>query len=171
MLLRWLDPEREKAGEKYEAVRHRLVIFFSGRGCLEADDLADKTIIRVGIKLPDIINSYQGEPIYYFYGVARKIYQEYLREVSRTTKLPPPPPAGWSELDYQCLEKCMAKLPPHSRRMFEEYHCGEASDKTGSRQSLAEQLGIALNALRIRVYRVRVVLKTCVEDCLAQEGE
>ena len=65
----------------------------------------------------------------------------------------------------------MEKLSPHSRQMFEHYHCEKESGKTESRQSLAEQLGIALNTLRIRVYRIRVTLKMCIEECLAQEGE
>jgi DNA-directed RNA polymerase specialized sigma24 family protein len=169
-LLSWLAQEREKAGEKYEAIRHRLILFFTGRGCLEADELADETITRVAIKLPNLINGYQGEPTYYFYGVARNVYQEHLRRVPRVTKLQPAP-LGWSELEYVCMEKCMEKLSLDNRQMFEEYHCGEASGKMESRQRLAERLGIALNALRIRVYRVRATLKLCIEECLAREGE
>lgn len=169
-LLSWLAQDREKAGEKYEAIRHRLIVFFTGRGCLEADELADETITRVAIKLPQLINGYQGDPAYYFYGVARNVFQEHLRRVPNVIKLPPMPTV-WSELQYVCMEKCMEKLPPQSRQMFERYHSGEEPGRTESRQSLAEQLGIALNALRIRVYRVRATLKMCIEECLAQEGE
>ena len=169
-LLSWLAQDREEAGEKYEAIRHRLIVFFTGRGCLEADELADETITRVALKLPALINEYQGDPTYYFLGVARNVYQEYLRRVPRMTKLHPAP-AAWSEVQFVCMEKCMDKLAPHSRRMFEQYHGAKGHGKTENRQSLAEQLGIALNALRIRVYRVRATLKMCIEECLAQEGE
>lgn len=170
-LLSWLARDRERAGEKYEAIRNRLIIFFTGRGCLEADELADEAINRVATKLPQLINSYQGDPTYYFYGVARNVYHEYSRRVSRMNKLPPPELPRWSEQEYVCMEKCMESLSPESRQMFEQYHCAESSGKTESRQNLAEQLGIALNALRIRVYRVRLTLKMCIEECLAQEGD
>lgn len=170
-LLRWLAQDREKAGEKYEAIRHRLIMFFTGRGCLEADELADEAINRVAIKLPQLINGYQGDPTYYFYGIARNVYHEYSRRTRQATKLQPPELSRWSEQEYLCMEKCMEKLSPASRQMFEQYHCAESSGKTESRQNLAEQLGIALNALRIRVYRVRLTLKMCIVECLAQEGD
>lgn len=169
-LLGWLAPDRDKAGEKYEAIRHRLIVFFTGRGCLEADGLADETIDRVILKLPQLIGVYDGDRVYYFIGVARKVYQEYLRSKPQMTKLSPLP-VSWSEQEFRCLEKCMEKLSPHSSRMFEEYYSGEESDMTESRQRLAEQLGITANALRIRVHRVRDPLKACVKDCVDREGE
>lgn len=169
-LLGWLAPDRDKAGEKYEAIRHRLILFFTGRRCLEADGLADETIDRVILKLPQLIGMYEGERVYYFIGVARKVYQEYLRSKPQPTKLPPPP-VSWSEQEFQCLEKCMEKLLPHKRRMFEEYSCGGDSGMIESRQKLTEQLGITMNALRIRVHRVRDTLKACVKDCVEREGE
>ena len=42
-LLRWLDPDRDKAGEKYEKIRHRLIRIFSARGCWEPEELFDRT--------------------------------------------------------------------------------------------------------------------------------
>lgn len=169
-LLGWLAPDRDKAGEKYEAIRHRLIVFFTGRGCLEADRLADETIDRVILKLPQLISGYEGDPVYYFCGVARKVYQEHLRSEPRPTKLPPLP-VSWSEQEFQCLEECMEKTLPHHRRMFEEYYCDGESGMTESRQILAEQLGITMNALRIRVHRVRDALKECVRGCIDREGE
>lgn len=166
LLLKWLDPDRNKAGEQYEAIRHRLVTFFYGRRCLEADELTDLTITVVADKVPELIDHYQGKPVYYFIGVARNIYQEYLRRKRRTLR-PPPPPAGWTEQDYRCLERGLEKLAPHARRMFEEYYGARESD----RESLAKQLGISLNALRIRVHRIRETLYTWVKDCLDREGE
>ena len=46
-LLGWLDPDRERAGIKYEQIRSGLISFFTGRGHCEAEDLADETINRV----------------------------------------------------------------------------------------------------------------------------
>lgn len=166
LLLKWLDPDREKAGEQYEAIRHRLVTFFYGRGCLEADELSDRTITVVADKVPQLIDHYKGKSVYYFIGVARKIYQEHLRSERRTPR-PPPPPARWTEHDYRCLERCLQKLAPHARRMFEENYVGQESD----RENLAMQFGISLNALRIRVHRIRKTLNACVRGCLDHEGE
>jgi DNA-directed RNA polymerase specialized sigma24 family protein len=166
LLLKWLDLNRDKAGEKYEAIRHRLITFFYGRGCLEADRLTDRTLTVVAGKVPQLIGHYKGDPTYYFIGVARKIYQEYLRSERRTSQ-PPPPRAGWTEREYQCLEQCLENLTPHARPMFEEYYCGQESDRI----SLAGHFGISLNALRIRVHRIRATLKACVKDCIDREGE
>ncbi|HEY0047746.1 MAG TPA: hypothetical protein VGB68_00565, partial [Pyrinomonadaceae bacterium] len=47
VLLNWLDRNREIAGQKYEKIRRRLIRIFLGRGCFEAEELADETINRV----------------------------------------------------------------------------------------------------------------------------
>ena len=46
-LLKWLDSDREQAAMKYEEIRKRLIKIFTGRDCVEAEDLADETINRV----------------------------------------------------------------------------------------------------------------------------
>ena len=45
-LLDWLDPDRERAGHRYETIRLRLIKIFTSRGCPEAEELADETINR-----------------------------------------------------------------------------------------------------------------------------
>lgn len=77
-LLGWLDHNREIAGQKYEKIRQRLIRIFAGRGCFEAEELADETINRVTLKLPQFVETYIGEPALYFYGVADKIHHEWL---------------------------------------------------------------------------------------------
>lgn len=166
LLLKWLDPDRDKAGEQYEAIRHRLATFFYGRRCLDADDLTDRTITVVADKVPQLIDHYKDKPVYYFMGVARKIYQEHLRSERRTPR-PPPPPAGWTEQDYQCLEQCLVKLEPGARRMFETYCGGQGCNREG----LTGEYGISLNALRIRVHKLKNKLRACIRDCLNREGE
>ena len=53
-LLDWLDSDREQAGIKYEQIRSRLIKIFTGRGCVDPEDLADETINRVTRKLKEI---------------------------------------------------------------------------------------------------------------------
>lgn len=167
LLLKWLDPDRDKAGLKYEAIRHRLVTFFYARGCWEADRLTDRTITVVAGKVPQLIDIYKGDPTYYFIGVARKIFHVYLRDEQRPPQPPPPQPPRWTERDYKCLEGCLEKLSSKARRMFEEYYDGQESDRV----RLAEEFGISLNALRIRVHRIRGTLKACIKNCIDRSDQ
>lgn len=43
-LLRWLDSDEQSAGEKYERLRQKLLLFFEHRGCPIPSELADKTL-------------------------------------------------------------------------------------------------------------------------------
>lgn len=168
-LLNWLDADRERAGDKYEAIRRRLITIFTCRGCREAEDLADETINRVIIRLPEIIESYVDDPALYFYGVAQKVHLEHLRKKPPPNVAAQPPPAADEEddeRDYECLEECISRLPASSRELVLEYYAEEKQAKIDRRKQLAQRLGIALNALRIRAYRIRAALQECVQNCL-----
>ena len=168
-LLGWLDADRDRAGKKYETVRLRLMKIFTCRGCAEAEDLADETINRVTAKVEEVAENYSGDPALYFYGVAQKVHLEYLRK-RHTPSVPAPViPSEKSEEEYECLEQCVERLPPDNRRLVLEYYQDEKQAKIDHRRELAEQLGIAVNALRIRAHRIRLTLQQCMQDCL-QEG-
>jgi DNA-directed RNA polymerase specialized sigma24 family protein len=165
-LLTWLDPDREKAGIKYEQIRHRLIKIFAGRGCADAEDLADETINRVTKRLDEIVSDFQGDRARYFYGVANMILMEFLRR-----KQPQAPPvldvdSDRVELEYRCLEDCISKLGKENRALLLRYYQAEGREKIEQRRLLAEELGIAPNALRIRAYRIRAALQECVEACI-----
>ena len=78
-LLAWLDSDRERAGIKYEQIRSSLIKIFTGRGCLDAEELADETINRVTRKIKDIKSEFRGDPALYFFGVAKMLLLEYKR--------------------------------------------------------------------------------------------
>jgi DNA-directed RNA polymerase specialized sigma24 family protein len=165
-LLAWLDPNREVAGQKYEDIRRRLVKIFSCRGCAEPEDLADETINRVTGKLPSVETDFVGDPSRYFYGVANKVHLEYRR---RKPAPETPPPASYDEgieKEFECLERCMQKLTEENRKLVIEYYQDERQAKIDHRKALAERLGIAINALRIRAFRIRASLQECVTNCL-----
>jgi DNA-directed RNA polymerase specialized sigma24 family protein len=180
-LLDWLDPEREQAGMKYEAIRTRLIKIFTCRGCPEAELLADETINRVTSKVDGISGSYVGDPALYFYAVAQKVHLEYLRKAhtrqspisiespDNTLSTPPVSLVEDFEPEYRCLDRCLEHLPPENRRLVERYYQQEKQAKVDHRKLLATELGIALNALRIRAHRIRLGLRQCVLECLEQE--
>lgn len=180
-LLDWLDADRERAGKKYETIRLRLIKIFTCRGCLEAEDLTDETINRVTVKVEEIATTYSGDPALYFYGVAQKVHQEYLREpraarvpetVIRHSVAQPAPATQTSEdteAEYECLDRCMERLPSDNRRLVIEYYQEQKQAKIEHRKQLARELGIAVNALRIRAHRIRLLLQQCVQTCLEQE--
>ena len=167
-LLAWLDPNRELAGRKYEDIRTRLIKIFSCRGCCEPEDLADETINRVTNKLKDIESSFIGEQARYFYGVANKVHLEYLRKKPAPTLPPPTHDPDAIEREYNCLEKCMQRLTSDNRELVLQYYQEEKQAKIDHRKRLAEQLGIALNALRIRAHRIRASLHECVRNCVRE---
>lgn len=167
-LLAWLDPNRELAGRKYEDIRTRLIKIFSCRGCYEPEDLADETINRVTNKLKDIETSFIGERARYFYGVANKVHLEYLRRKPAPSLPPPTHDPDAIEREYNCLEQCMQLLTAHNRDLVLQYYQEDKQAKIDHRKQLAEQLGIALNALRIRAHRIRASLQECVQDCVQE---
>ena len=168
-LLTWLDPDPDKAGKKYEDIRRRLIKIFACRGCCESEDLADESINRVIFRLKDITDTFTGDPALYFYGVANKVHMEYLRR-----KPIPPVPTPTSpededvEQEYDCLEKCIQQLTAENRELVIEYYREEKRAKIENRKELADKLGIALNALRIRAHRLRHALQQCVQKCVQE---
>ena len=176
LFLSWLDTDREAAGKKYEDIRRRLIVLFSLRGCALSEDLADETINRFMRRLPAIVDSYEGDPIPYLYTIARRLHAEY------SEKQPLPLPDDLPELRLPneesealearaegCLEQCLKKLEPKSRELVVAYYQHERQDKIDFRKELAERMGIAVNALRIRVHRIRTTLHECINDCMAAE--
>ncbi|HEU4770317.1 MAG TPA: hypothetical protein VFS77_23325 [Pyrinomonadaceae bacterium] len=169
-LLSWLDDDRDEAGMKYETIRRRLIKIFTCRGCSEPEDLADETINRVTQKISDIAPEYEGDPALYFYGVARYVHHEYVRAQNRVPVQPVPVDVSDDDDErmYECLDQCVEHLPETSRELVLRYYDADKRVKIENRGKLAEELGIAANALRIRAHRIRLLLRKCVQDCMEQ---
>lgn len=168
-LLNWLDPDRERAGLRYETIRLRLIKIFACRGCREAEELADESINRVTSKVVELVKTYQGDPSLYFYGVAHKLHLEYSRASRVKPELPlTSPPVEADAGAYECLDECMDNLPSETRELVLRYYQEDKQAKIDDRKQLAWELGIGINALRIRAHRIRIRLQKCVEDCMQQ---
>jgi len=162
-LLRWLDADRDQAGERYEKIRRRLIGIFSSRGCFDADDLADRSINVVLSKIEWLLPNYVGDPALYFYAVAKKIYLEDLKK-KPPPKVPPPdnPPPEVEQLsDY--LDECLEDLSSGERDLILRYHQFEKQEKIRNRKTLADELQLSRNALRIKVCHLHLRLKQCIE--------
>jgi len=176
-LLAQLDPDRETAGERYETIRRKLVRLFDWRGCDGSEDLADETINRVARRMEEGLELKSAEPYGYFCGVAHLVFKEVLRRSSRELRAlesgewPPPiyvPEESEEPSDrrLECLRHCLARVPGEQRDLLLRYHQGD--NNIGNRKALARELDIPLNALRIRVHRVRRKVEACVHDCLSR---
>ena len=163
-LLSWLDTDPEKAGQKYEFIRQKLIRLFLGKRCIFAEDLADETFNRVARRLSQIRQYYVGNPLNYFFGVARKIYLEYLRRLS-DQKLSSFPAADgdMNELLGQ-LEDCISQLPREDRDLILTYYQGNGRKKIDHRKRLAEEFGIPVSVLRLRVHRIVSRLRKQAEN-------
>lgn len=164
-LLNWLHPDREAAGEKYEQIRQTLVDIFVRRGCVPAEDMADETINRVGRKIGEIKDTYDSDPSYYFYGVAKNILREYMRQPPAQPYVFIQPEPEEDEANYQCLDECMSKLPPETQWFIIEYFQEDKREKINHRKEMAERLGITPHILRMRVYRIKAMLRDCIIEC------
>lgn len=165
-----MDLDRDRAGEKYEALRLTLVKFFDWRGVHFPEDCADETFNRVVRKIDS------GEAVRdittYCHGVARLIVLENLKRDTKKVSLDelneigaPGPLLAEPDLQRNCFDRCLSNLSPESRQLILEYYKDEKRDKIDNRLSLAEQLKIPLNALRSRAQRVRGKLENCVVGC------
>jgi hypothetical protein len=166
-LLRWLDSDRDRAGERHEKIRFRLIRIFACRGCGEPEDLADQSINVVCSRVDWLIENYQGDPALYFYGVAKRVFLDYLKKKRGLEVLPPPPDTLEMERRCSCLDQCMKRqLSEAERDLVLKYQEKEKREKIIVRKQLAEELGISINALRIRVCHIHARLKPCIERCL-----
>jgi len=166
-LLRSLDPDPEKAGKLYEEIRRRLIRFFEWRGCEFPEDLVDKTIDRVAGQLArDLI--LHSDPYAYFCGVARLLTLEEARQEKRKRKAleaqiwPPPEPEDEPDSRLDHLRHCLQQLSAAHQDLVLRYHRGE--QRIQDRKRLCEELDIEMNALRIRVHRLRRKIETCIQE-------
>ncbi len=175
-LLAWLHQDGETAAQIYENVRRNLIGIFRWRGCSDPEGMADETIVRVTRKVGEMAGSYTGEPERYFYGVAKNVLREYGRK--RDTALSTQPEQfvlpelpleqdDTTERRHHCLERCLKKLQTSERKIVLRYYEGYTTAKIAKRKKLAAELGVDLNALRVRVGRIRAKLRVCIEECLS----
>ena len=178
-LLEWLDDGAGSSGQSYLELRQRLVFYFDRKNCSTPDELADETLNRVARRLEEEGTIESETPAKYCYIVARFVFMEYLRESHRAgialDEVRRQAPGDYfvvpevysdEEKRLACLGRCTSKLEPVNRELITRYYVGKGRGKIANRRSLAESLGITMNALAIRACRLRDKLEACVRQCL-----
>jgi DNA-directed RNA polymerase specialized sigma24 family protein len=172
-MLSWLDKDRDIAGQKYEAIRLRLIKIFNYRQSVNSEELADLTFDRVLKKFEENAVPDEAVPAAYFCRVADFIYRENLR---KPVSVELPDDIALDEKEegfdpyYECLKKCLKKLSAEKHRLIIVYYEEEKSAKIDLRQKLAQSIGIPLKKLHSRVFRIRTSLQQCVLNCVKESG-
>jgi DNA-directed RNA polymerase specialized sigma24 family protein len=171
-MLDWLDPDRDRAAEKFLEIRTRVTKILVRRQCYAAEELWDETANRVCHRVKDIADGYVGDPTLYFYAVAKLVHLEWLHyekwKRDRVDDKPPAPPDPDEDVEriHDCLERCLQKLNADDHEMILKYYEKETRAKIEQRKELAERLVISLNSLRMRVHRINGHLQKCITACL-----
>lgn len=165
--LRWLSEDDERAVQEYQSIRRKLVRYFIHKGCADPDDLFDRTVDIVVGKIETCVEF--PSPLAYCYGVAKNIWYQDTRERKSVTLVgdiasPESLELEVREQELKCLELCMDQLSPGDRDVVTRYHQGQGRDKIEARRLLSDGLG-GVNALRIRMYRIRKELRVCIVQC------
>ncbi|MEN3330926.1 MAG: hypothetical protein V7641_291 [Blastocatellia bacterium] len=177
LLLAHFDPDRERAAEKYEIIRKKLIKFFEWQRCDNADACADEAIDRVAKRIDT--GTQVGNLEKYINGVARLIALEVFRERERKAKIIRQmvfPATSNTDAEnegdqsrFHCMQECLSRLSRKSLELMVRYH--QFGNKKENRIKLAEQMNIQLNALRLRVHKIRGKLRKCYIRCLLNEPD
>lgn len=167
-LLEWLDPDREKAGQRYEAIRAGLIRIFVSHGLIDAEHYADVAIDRVIKRLSEIRATYVGDPVKYFHGVARNVIREAARTKEIATDVMPVISCeiNYYSNEYECLLKCLKFFSADKRELILDYYLYQGHEKIEHHKRMASELGITDGALRGRAHNLRAKLEKCISNCV-----
>jgi DNA-directed RNA polymerase specialized sigma24 family protein len=169
-----LDPDRERAAEKYEDLRRRLIRFFRWNNCFPGDDLVDKTFDRVAHKVADEqVSAHIPDVVPFLWGVARNVVREFRRRPPAVNleDLPPrrqPHTAHAESVIIEqrvrerrlaCLRKCLELLAARDRELFLAYEYYQG--RTRNTRQLAERFGTSVGALQVKAHRLKHKLEKC----------
>lgn len=167
-LLAWLDPDRDIAAQRLLTIRAGMIRVFISRGCDDPENLADVVVDRVIKRLPEIRDTYVGDPAAYFHGVARYVILEKCRS-PREVPIDEVPVAAIKVTnlsdEYECLLRCLDFIDPAKRDLILDYHVYEGREKIEQHEIMAQELGISKGTLRLRTHHIRTKLEECVLKC------
>ena len=130
--------------------------------------MADEAMDRVANRLPEIRETYVGEPGRYFHGVARNLILEGGRRREIATDVLPvlPHEISHESEEYECLLTCLKFLPKDKRELILDYYLYQGHEKIEHHRIMARELGITDGALRGRAFQLRSKLEKCISNCV-----
>lgn len=179
-LLAWLNPDRNLAIAAYLNLRHALTRIFAWNRCADPEGMTDEVVDRVVRQIDYLRDTYEGNPKLFFYAVANNLIKEYQKKVKphvsiEDIELAVDPPQELDEeipdVREECLRTCLRKLSKEKRELIVSYYSKEKQAKIIHRAEMARQLGVSIEALRVRMRRIRGDLQECIERCLDQLAE
>ncbi len=173
-LLHALDADRATASGEYERMRHRLIRFFSIQQTRAPEDLADEAFNRIARRIAEgeqIRNAQQ-----YLSGVARVLlleerYKRHREDQVMRMVANAGPEAEKDDALPHALEACLETLPRSSRELLQKYYSAEGRARITTRQRMADEMGMELNALRNRALRLRDRLEECIQRRMGWKKE
>lgn len=172
-----LAPGPEEAAEAYFGLRSKLSMLFQMRGFPDPEGPADETLERLVKRVSESGNEILDIRAYAL-GIAKKILLEHQRSTRKTVSFDSqrldlqssPEQSSIEHSDVQrrsedCFRKCLGTLSPQTKELLLAYYSvGGKPMKT--RELLAQELGLSLNALRVKIHRERSSLNSCIRKCL-----
>lgn len=175
MLLAALDA----AGVGYLEMRNRVAKFFAYNRVADPDELIDITFDRAARRIAE--GEEVRNPVSYITGIARFVLKEKwsgpnvnqiddqeLPDVMIDRRKEDENKRIALDRRLDCLEGCVATLTSAERERITDYYYDEKRAKINRRKQMAEELGVSLVNLRVRMHRTRRDLEKCVENCLGQ---
>ena len=164
----WLSADRDLALKKHDEIMRRIKKYFVRKGCPESEELAGDTRDRV-IRIISKGGQYPNSDALFF-SVADKIWKEYKRK----PKPDPLPEDDLLTLHAQdtrakellglCLERCLDQLPALEKSFIQHYY--EAHTFKAKKLLLAEHGEESTR--RVKAFRIRAKLRTCIKACMAE---
>lgn len=177
-ILAWLHPDREVAGDLYVQLCNDLTKIFVWNRCADPEGLTDEVMDRVARKVHQVKQTFQGDPRFFFYGVARNLIKENPKKVKTHVSLEGIDLPADSTSDTadetaavreNCLHSCLKELSKEKRELILAYYAKEKQAKIDHRTEIARKLGTSVETLRVRAHRIRGALEECIERCLMRK--
>ncbi|MGH9838204.1 MAG: RNA polymerase sigma factor [Blastocatellia bacterium] len=178
VFLAHLDPDTDRAAEKYEHLRGAVTRYLQHRGSWSPEEQADETLEVLCRKITagELIEN----PGSYARAIASNVLKRRWRKDSRFEPLGDDydSPDALSEADepeelkearIECKRICLKRLPDHDRQMTIEYCSGRGHDRV-RREELAGRYGMTPNQLRVTVCRIREKIRRCRDECLKEKS-
>lgn len=183
-MLEKLDPDRDRAGLKYEEIRRALIRYLRFQGSHIPEDHADEAINIVAERIFENKAFDAANPLPHFLAAARNILRDYWKDRGkRPLSLHDLPSSRepfrnpdeermrlfereQSEHQARCLDRCLSELPSQDRELIERYHLELKTENAKRRSEIAGESGRSVTALRVKVHRVRKKLERCCDNCM-----